>query len=397
MTSTENDDDNELRRPKEPPPWVSYALQLYHGVGGEIGHFGMKTVNSNAAAAGLRLGADRGLTLPYLAVRTLIGSGADVPLDYFKMGTVQGVSTSVLTRQLKLALAGDPCVPDGEGEQIARECRSLLRQSLEVGLGAVSPRVRQVLIPRGEGYVALTPLSSAGVSQLIGQRVNAHNERVKGKGKGKEDEAFRNTHGLIRGAVMAYGGTKSQNISSLGRHLRRLVFVRAPRENPALREAFAIFCAGPRVRLPRSLMTDYARWRQERLRSQEPETMADREDHRRHLEALTQAVLASVRRQSGVLRAASDRLPVEPSADDVEDPSLFAKQVDPLLKALVEPRWRTSSWPREMARHIVQQMTQYRFPATAEAAPGPSGAVMGLDAAERAWATDRIEEILWNC
>lgn len=383
--------------PKE-VTWEAYAPEVYRAASQVMGHFSAKTVNSNASPVGIRLARDQGVHLPYLSVRTLLSAGTEVPIDYAKTSWDEDVSLLSVVKQIRAATNQLPGVPPEEGATLSAEHRRIAATPWTSGLDAVSPRLRQVLIPRHGApgnYVSLSPLSSAGVAHLLKREVARHNERMRTEG----DKAFQETHRHIKRAVFSVGGTNPQNVGSLARDLQTLVFVRAPREKPTLREAFSIFHAGPRIRLSRALMTDYARWYRARQQAGGAETLADRETHRAHLRGLVDAVLRSVQRQREVLLSARDRLPL--SDTDAREARLSSEAVDPLLRALLDPRDRTSAWPRQMARHLVDRIAGYRFLGAGEGrrevGAVPAGVVLGLDLTERAWAVAQIEEMLWSC
>ena len=376
--------------------WKPFASDIYRALSASMVHFSAKTANSNAAPAGVRLTADNALTLPYLSVRTLFGAGRSVPTDYVK--NVGNVAT--VTKQLRFALAAAPLVPAEEGRAVAATHHEVSATRIEIGTEAVSPRLRQVLIPKPDaegGYVALSPLSAAGTATLINAYVKAHNEKY----RDKTEKAFALAHRRIPTATLGIGGSNPQNVGSLVRDLQTLVVATAPREQPGLRAAFALFHRGPELRLHAGLMKQFAGWRHARRDQGTRSNASDRDAEAEQLKTLARMALDAARKQYGLLRTWQKSLPIQ--KNDGDELSLFAADVKPLMKGIAEPQWRGADWPREMARHVVELIATYRFldgtaarGAGGEVFEGLEGAVLGLDGADRASAVGHIEETLWN-
>ena len=376
--------------------WKPFAGDVYRALSASMVHFSAKTVNSNAAPAGVRLTANSALALPYLSVRTLFGAGRSVPTDYLK--NVGNVAT--VTKQLRFALAAAPQAPHDEGRSVTATHHEVSAAGFEIGIEALSPRLRQVLIPKPDaegGYVALSPLSAAGTATLINVYVKAHNEKC----RDKTEKAFALAHRHIPMAKMGIGGSKPLNVGALAADLGMLVVATAPREQPGLRAAFALFHRGPELRLHAGLMKQFAGWRHVRRDRGTRSNASDREAEAEQLKTLARMALDAARKQYKLLQAWQKSLPIQ--KNDGNKPSLFAEDVKPLMKGIAEPQWRGADWPREMARHVVELIATYRFlDGTAargtggEVFEGLEGAVLGLNSADRASAVGDIEETLWN-
>jgi hypothetical protein len=131
-------------------------------------HFSCKTVNSNTAAGGVRLGADQALDLPYVSARTLLSEGRSIGLDYL----VNAGSDATVFKRVRQSIGEiDPNDIDGPvfRQAVSEKYQVLSGQHRERGLDSVSPRLRQLLIPvHGQArYVALTPLGSAGLCETV--------------------------------------------------------------------------------------------------------------------------------------------------------------------------------------------------------------------------------------
>lgn len=70
------------RQAKNEKPWKAYPPETYRNTIAELVHFSSKTVNSNAALAGVRLASDDALDAPYVSARTLMARGVSLSLDY---------------------------------------------------------------------------------------------------------------------------------------------------------------------------------------------------------------------------------------------------------------------------------------------------------------------------
>ena len=88
--------DSRNARPKIEKTWKAYPPETYRNTIAELVHFSSKTVNSNAALAGVRLASDDALDAPYVSARTLMARGVSLSLDYGKGGAaVAGICKQV--------------------------------------------------------------------------------------------------------------------------------------------------------------------------------------------------------------------------------------------------------------------------------------------------------------
>jgi hypothetical protein len=367
----------------KPHEWKAFPLSAYQQVIAEMVHFSFKTVNSNCAAGGVRLDVARGLRLPYLAVQTLLASGSMVKPDYQK----NTGSTATIAKQIWMAVDGAAGVPEEERRHIEAEYLRALGQGLEAGTGSISPRLRQLLIPKSEaegGYVALTPLSAAGTAVLIGAFLKTHRERR------RTDPEYQAGTRALPTATLGIGGSKPQNVGSTShiRALQSVVVVPAPRESAQLRAALALHHRGPELRLSPRLVRLYAEWRARLRRANDggmPTSLDVRTLEKQHVQEIALAALRVARRECGLLDQFREQLPVGPIIAD--ETSRFAASVSPLLKGIVERHWRAADWPREMAREIAGKIVGHRL---------PGGMVMNLNDGDLAYLAGWIEEALWT-
>ena len=82
----EADGGQQERQAKNEKLWKAYPPETYRNTIAELVHFSSKTVNSNAALAGVRLASDDALDAPYVSARTLMARGVSLSLDYGKGG-----------------------------------------------------------------------------------------------------------------------------------------------------------------------------------------------------------------------------------------------------------------------------------------------------------------------
>ncbi|MFM2056636.1 MAG: hypothetical protein RLY71_1021 [Pseudomonadota bacterium] len=358
--------------------WKAFPLSAYQELTRQMAHFSMKAVNSNAEAGGIRLTAAAALHgRPYLSVRTLLGAGQPVAIDYLKnVG-----STATLTKQLRAALAGK--APPDEGPAICAAYEQALQKPLQTGTDQLSPRLRQILLPSANapgGYLAVTPLSAAGTASLTSQWVREHNEAYKA---GLKDKA---THRRIRTATLGFGGSNPQNVGALIRDLQTLIVVEGPTESPGLRAALALHYQGPELRLPAQAVAAYAEWRRQALAAchgEMPTDLPHRETERGLIQDLMRAVLAAVARQCSVLRQHADRLPVTLQPDG--EPSLFAPGVPAWRKGLLETGWRGADWAGVTADQLAAAVLHHR---------DPKGRTLGLGDANQAHLSGLMKEVL---
>ncbi|MHB1229654.1 MAG: hypothetical protein ACYCY3_04965 [Halothiobacillus sp.] len=220
-------------------------------------HFSCKTVNSNTAAGGVRLGADQALDLPYVGARTLLSEGRSIGLDYL----VNAGSDATVFKRVRQSIGEiDPNDINGPvfRQAVSEKYQVLSGQRRVRGLDSVSPRLRQLLIPvHGQArYVALTPLGSAGLCETVKAVSRQRQEERKAEIKVGSPIGFDSAINQF-----SVGGSNPQNVGGRVRAMSHpLVFDRVPTQNDELRTALSIHYRGFRPRLPRALVLPYAQW-----------------------------------------------------------------------------------------------------------------------------------------
>lgn len=81
----EADGGQQERQAKNEKLWKAYPPETYRNTIAELVHFSSKTVNSNAALAGVRLASGDALDAPYVSARTLMALGG-VPFAGLRQG-----------------------------------------------------------------------------------------------------------------------------------------------------------------------------------------------------------------------------------------------------------------------------------------------------------------------
>lgn len=185
--------------------WKSHSLDDYSSAIEKLVHHSFKTVNTNAEAGGVRVAQAQGVRLPYIGVRTLLGHGIGVLMDRY-----EGAATARIYSQISQVAQGRiEGIPEIELAHILRSLESVKTESF-VQSRQISPRLRQILLPRPDGgYLSLTPISAAGVSHQIKEAALGHNEVIKGLRKAN-DETVKNFRRITL-ADFPIGGAKHVN------------------------------------------------------------------------------------------------------------------------------------------------------------------------------------------
>lgn len=363
----------ETAKGTEKAEWKAFPLETYRQAAAALVHFSAKGVNSNAEPFGVRLGRDDGLALPYVSVRCLMAQGAALAVDYAKnpggeslAAAGETAKTADVYRQIRQLQAGE----HGQAEETAAPLLAAIAEALAVahadpeGLRQVSPRLRQVLLPKDGDYVALTPLPCAGLSREINRRVRQHNEAAKEARKNGDAASPRQ----LPLAGLGVGGSNPQNVGALVREMQTALAFDAPKEHRAIRLAFAIHHRGIPIALPRRLMLAWHDWRHRAMAENggvPPTDMAARQAEQAHVEALARAVLRQGEKAWRVLEAWRDILP--------DAAPLSPELSDAVMRGLIDPGERGKDWPRCFGERVAEAVGRY---------------AAGLDARERLIALD---------
>ncbi len=201
-------------------------------------HHSLKTINSNIEKGGIRLAQSQALDKPYISARTLLRDDILIPTDY----QANAGKTATLFKVIKAAqLNEDLSEADNEFKDHVNSLKPHLKKILEhpfsAGLDNIDIRMRQLLIPKADEYLSISPLSAAGVNLLINIEVDVLKEQRKTEGKTSK---LKN----IQTAVFGIGGSNPQNVGSLVRSMQRPIVLSSPTLEPKKRLAFQYFYKG---------------------------------------------------------------------------------------------------------------------------------------------------------
>ena len=347
--------------------WKPYPPQKYREETESLVHFNSKTVNSNASLVGIRLGPNAALDLPYVSLRTLLGSGLSFPLDYAE----GGASKAGIVKQINWVLADAPEAKDAgadEKKAIIEGIAAANASGYSTGKEYVDHRLRQLLIPKKDapgGYVSMTPMTAGSICPLFFDReqglVPHHNEAAKAEADGPRRK--------LRQAQLGIGGSNPQNIGSLVRSMQRPLLVAAPGASASTREAFALYHKGLSldVHAPgsfREAVQLYAAFREDVLKA-EPDksviTLRERKREEELVAAIGLAVLDMAAEAQELLAQHAHLLPEDELLPHLDPPrhARVSPLVRPLeIRGLLDPSLRglCDNWSRGMARLAVAKM-----------------------------------------
>lgn len=334
-------------KPAKPPKqkqWKALTLQAVRERLASGVHFSSKPVNTNAGASGVRLSSDRRLDLPLIG---LVSTALNRRVVDYQDGAVAGAMLSQCASVVEGTVGDDyKDVPPGQLTLI-REHAAQLDQHAEIGTETIDPRLRQVLfpVPTGTGYVALTPLHSSVFSAHLSKNLQAETER---RAEGGDPARREQT-------IVMTGGSKAQNVGRIalvGAMQHPLVFG-APRENPGLRAAYALFYKGVRVSslVQRKSLADLAAWRESHR------TSDGRIESTASLRQEEQDLLRRIGREA-VAALDVQRALVAPYVDELG--GWANEELDEFTRSLLDKDARSRTWARDFARRLLRTVESYK-------------------------------------
>ena len=333
-------------------------------------HFSVKTTNSNIDRAGVRLNVDQLLDLPYVSARTLLADDIYIPVDY----QANAGKTATLFKTIKAAALNEP--PEEADEQTLAELgfvTSLLpdlkKQALVAGDKHIDVRMRQLLIPKADAYISLSPLTAAGLCHVVNTEVDAVKQQVESLGK----DAQLNK---LKTALMGIGGSNAQNVGSLVRAMQRPVLVSAPQSEKSRQHALSVFYKGFRYSLHTSYFTlslyksllDVNLW----ITKQEvtagkfaggmkaPKTnLKARSEESIHLLQVINYVLQQGAERFELLKLHQEAIP---TIEAVPRSTFWSHpRVNPVVKGLIDVSLQsTDDWKRAFAEDLAKQLINYK-------------------------------------
>ncbi|MFN4328771.1 MAG: hypothetical protein ACK4FF_07840 [Limnobacter sp.] len=128
-------------------------------------HFSAKLIHSSAK--GSSFAANKPTALPHLSARSLAASSINIPLDQKKND-----SQGVYQRLVKIMSEDPMVVQAGIPSAILNAIQEGIAEGIEHARlnedSSVDHRLKQILVPSGDSYIALSPMGSAGISVVVG-------------------------------------------------------------------------------------------------------------------------------------------------------------------------------------------------------------------------------------
>lgn len=354
-------------------------------------HFSNKTINSNIDKGGIRLAKSQSLDLPYISARTLLADDITIPTDY----QANAGKTATLFKVIKSAILDEDLSEQDDEfknavQAIKPDITHLFDTPYQAGLEHINIRMRQLLLPKEDSYISVSPISAVGVNYWLTNEVEAIKEARQSNDK---------LHNIVT-AVFGIGGSNVQNIGSpsLIRTLQRPIYLTAPSADDAIRQAFSLYYKGLDYYIPNKLPKDKVSqvallaWAdlinkgivetQQDLDNQDWENkgveaastdMNSRDAEKIFLSHILRMVLAQGREAKAVLEQVAERLPniTRVNAEDYDDKGeLVNKEIlalTPLqhlnvplaIQGLIDPSLRDEGWMTvfadDLAKNIVRQ------------------------------------------
>lgn len=231
-------------------------------------HFSGKLINSDAADAfAVCAGGYNGQ--PHVSSRTIIAGGHSVPLDQAKLD-----NTGLYQRIIKV-LEKDPIIHEAEVDgtilaTVEAGAKAAFARHREKQTPFVDHRLRQILLPSGEHYIAVSPLAAGGICVLfdhaianIEQQVatDAAEQEADGAEEGDDSQKTVASRRLYARLNFPVGGAIVRNVSIHPKGvIQRPVFFDVPVRHPDLRAAWAFVYKPLRLFIPRDQIELYRQY-----------------------------------------------------------------------------------------------------------------------------------------
>lgn len=230
-------------------------------------HFSGKLINSDAADAfAVCTGGYHGQ--PHVSSRTIIAGNHSVPLDQAKLD-----NTGFYQRIIKV-LEKDPIIQEAE---VDRSIQSAVEAGAKLAFADykdkqtpfVDRRLRQILLPSGGQYIAVSPLASGGICALFDHAITSieqaaadateqETKEAEEADGSKETASLRRLYTRLNFPV---GGAIVRNVSVYPKGIiQRPVFFDVPIRHPDLRAAWAFVYKPLRPFIPKSQIASYSQY-----------------------------------------------------------------------------------------------------------------------------------------
>ncbi|WP_231363213.1 MULTISPECIES: hypothetical protein [unclassified Thioalkalivibrio] len=342
----------------------------------QLVHYSFKVVNTNISpGGGVRISQDQKLHFPHICAHTALCERDDFAnevlsgLDCTANLAVSGPDRHDASKNARVGpsklltavrfLRGESVKMDAppaldllaQTELLEAYAEVASRQPAVLNGDRLSPRLRQILLPRNDDYLAVTPLTSTGVGLSVSRAVRARDDDFFARLKAGEGAVTRR---IPRVSQFSVGGSKPQNAGvRVGEWTRRpLVFDSVPRMGAGLKRAFHLAYSGFHYRLPVQLVSEHQSLLAEMddgtasKASEISWTMRNREREQVCLSALWRAI----ERQAADVREC-----LSEHAQDLPNP-LPALEKDAFLEGWLDPDKRSREWREGVSRIIADDI-----------------------------------------
>ena len=328
-------------------PWVSYNPEEYQVAINEMVHHSFKMTHSAVQPGGVRVSSEDALELPYISVRTLMGSGQTVLTDTFG----KGPSSINIHQQITSVACGAAHLAPPEDVSIIEGYLAEASKNGYVKCDPISPRLRQILLPTDAGYLAVTPLSAAGVGLLLTEALERLNNRIDEQNKDKKN-TVKPLKKIKRGRV-PLGGSKPFNVGNLVYKTTSPLIASFPTAENTLRYALSLHHNGvTSLRFPDTLVHEYTAWRNE-LAGATDSNQAAREEHRGYLKRFVRHWLT--------LGADAHDIICEHRSELPDPDKLLSSALSAFEQGLIDPEVRDSHWNYLFASRLAKRLSVLEF------------------------------------
>ncbi|AZM95354.1 MAG: hypothetical protein GYB28_18625 [Gammaproteobacteria bacterium] len=345
------------------PEWKPFAEEQYREAIFRLVHFSTKTINSNAKAVGIRLSNTNARSQPYLCASSALASGHSLPLDYL---TNSGPAATI-AKQVEQILTGElpEDIDPNEVKCVKQLHREASQVAFETGMEKVSPRVRQLFLPcDGGDYVAITPITSSGLTAIVHEQTRANLERWRESRDKQEPNPSQPGIRRLRTAYLGFGGDNAQNIGRLPNRgfVQYPLFFSAPRSAKSVREQYLAAHCGVRPLLNPAIMREMRDTLMPiKLREggELPSNLKTRELIDKFAERLTNSLL---QRAEQTQRDALEILSQQADSETDQPSSIRWTHLPETQQGLLSPDLRDRHWRQELANQLTQTIDDYTYP-----------------------------------
>jgi hypothetical protein len=345
--------------------WESFTAEQYQAETANYVHYSFKTINSNATPGGIRLTTAAALPVPYVGLRTLIAHqpiALDYPKNSGKSAKIYKQINALTTKSDSDATNDDstatPMPPTHlEAEVIHQAIQRAHTTAAHIDCDQVSMRLRQLLLPTTNGgYLAVTPLTAAGVCQVIQEAADHHNSQVKSARAAAQSESTA-ANRFLRYATLGVGGANPQNVGALVRWMQRPLYFGVPITDADISHVFKIYHHGMPLKPSLTLMRQYWKWRQamkETHQGSMPTNQKTRDQEQHYVTILVKKLQAQAHSHYQLLTLHREKLPNSGQP-------LVSERVDSVARGLIASELRGSNWRYDCAQQFAKAIAEFKL------------------------------------